>query len=240
MSPLHQFMIQKLIPIEIEGVDLSFTNSSLFMVVASILILYFFRPAVQRIWVIPNRRQASNLVVYKFIHNMVRENIGVNGYPFIPLILTLFLFIFMGNVLGMIPYGFTFTSHIIVTFALALFLFTLATCVGFLRHGLGFFRTFLPHGTPWYVAPILVPVEIISYFARPISLSVRLFANMMAGHTILKVFAGFVVSLGIYGGILPLLLTTVMTGFELLVAFLQAYVFAILSCLYLKDAIDIH
>ncbi len=233
-------MITTIVPLNIQGIDVSLTNSSIFMILTTVLIILFLYFGSQKELLVPDRLQASVELVYDFIKTLVKENIGPHGTPFIPLILSIFLFVLFGNLLGMIPYGFTITSHIIVTFALAGFLFVLSTGIGFYKHGLKFFRIFFPHGTPWYIAPILVPIEIISYFSRPISLSVRLFANMMAGHTILKVFAGFVVSMGIYGGLLPLALTSVMTGFELLVSCLQAYVFTILTCLYLKDAVDLH
>ena len=241
MNPLHQFMIKPIIPFRIMDIDLSLTNSSVFMILTTILVLLFLYLGSRKELLIPDRLQASVELIYDFIKTLVKENIGPQGDPFIPLILTLFLFILFGNLLGMIPYGFTITSHIIVTFGLAGFLFLLSTSIGLYKHGLKFFRIFFPHGTPLYIAPILIPIEIISYFSRPISLSVRLFANMMAGHAILKVFAGFVVSMGIVsGGFLPLILTSIMTGFELLVSCLQAYVFTILTCLYLKDAIDLH
>lgn len=240
MSPLQQFMIQPIAGLHFLGIDLSFTNSSLFMVITTALILMFFHFGLKKELLIPNRLQACTEAIYDFIKALVKENIGPHGQGFIPLIMTLFTFILFGNLLGMIPYGFTITSHIIVTFALAGFLFLLATSIGIYKHRFKFLRLFCPHGTPWYIAPILIPIEIISYFSRPISLSVRLFANMMAGHTILKVFAGFVVSLGIYGGFIPLALTSIMTGFEILVAILQAYVFTILTCLYLKDAVELH
>ncbi len=240
MSPLQQFMIQPIASLHFLGINLSFTNSSLFMIMTTILILSFFHFGLKKEFVVPNRLQACVENIYDFIKSLVKDNIGPQGQGFIPLIMTLFTFILCGNLLGMIPYGFTITSHIIVTFSLAGFLFLLATIIGIYKHRFKFLRLFCPHGTPWYIAPILIPIEIISYFSRPISLSIRLFANMMAGHTILKVFAGFVVSLGIYGGFIPLALTSIMTGFEILVAFLQAYVFTILTCLYLRDAIELH
>lgn len=240
MSPLSQFMIKKIAHIELAGFDVSLTNSSVFMLVTTFLIIGFLHFGSRNELLVPDRFQAAVENIYDFISNLANENIGAHGKPFIPLIFTLFMFILFGNLLGMIPYGFTFTSHIIVTFAIAVFLFLLATSIGIYKHGLKFFRLFFPHGTPWYVGPILVPIEIISYFSRPISLSVRLFANMVAGHTILKVFAGFVVSIGIYGAVLPLALATIMTGFEFLVSGLQAYVFTILTCLYLKDAVELH
>ena len=178
-------------------------------------------------------------VTYEFVAGMVRENVGLEGRKYFPFIFSLFMFVLFGNMLGMIPYSFTFTSHIIVTFTMAAVVFLGTTVIGFARHGIGFFSFFLPAGTPWFVAPILIPIEVISYFTRPISLSLRLFANMTAGHTLLKVFAGFVVTMGL-AGFVPLVFVIALTGLEFLIAFLQAYVFAILSCIYLSDAIHLH
>ena len=177
---------------------------------------------------------------YEFIAGMVRENVGNQGKKYFPFILTLFIFILFCNVLGLVPYAFTPTSHIVVTFAMAAVVFIGVTIIGFIRHGAHFLSLFVPKGVPWPLLILLVPIEIISYFIRPFSLSIRLFANMLAGHTMLKVFGGFVVMLGIIGGWAPLAFIVVFTGLELLIAFLQAYVFAILTCLYLNDAIHLH
>ena len=179
-------------------------------------------------------------LLYEFIANMINDNIGHKGQKFFPFIFTLFTFILFGNLLGMLPYSFTFTSHIIVTFALAMFIFLFITLIGIFMHGFKFFGLFVPKGVPMLMLPLMIPIEIISYLSRPISLSVRLFANMMAGHTMLKVFGGFVISLGIVGGWLPLTFSVALTGLEILVAFLQAYVFAILTCIYLNDALNLH
>ena len=170
---------------------------------------------------------------------MINDNIGEKGYKFFPLVFTLFTFILFGNMLGLLPYSFTFTSHIIVTFCLAIFIFLFVTLVGILMHGIKFFGLFVPKGVPIVMLPLMVPIEIISYLSRPISLSIRLFANMMAGHTMLKVFAGFIFTLGFFG-VAPLLVDVALTAFEVLVAFLQAYVFTVLTCLYLNDAINLH
>ena len=179
-------------------------------------------------------------LVYEFVANMVKSNVGQSGMRYFPFIFCLFIFILVLNLLGMLPYSFTVTSHIIVTFALAATVFLVVTAIGFINHGFGFLKLFVPHGVPWWLMPIIVPIELISYLIRPVSLSVRLFANMMAGHTMLKVFGGFVVMLGIIGGWAPLAFIVVFTGLEFLIAFLQAYVFAILTCLYLNDAIHLH
>jgi|TARA_Y200000002_G_scaffold107069_1_gene87526 F-type H+-transporting ATPase subunit a len=176
---------------------------------------------------------------YEFIANMIRENVGAEGRKYFPFIFTLFMFILVGNLVGMIPFAYTFTSQIIVTFAMAATIFIGVTVIGLVRHGLHFFSLFVPSGTPLILAPLLIPIEVISYFVRPVSLSVRLFANMMAGHTMMKVFGGFTVLLGVLG-VAPIILLVALTGFEIMVAVLQAYVFTVLTCLYLNDAIHLH
>ena len=174
------------------------------------------------------------------IANLIRDTVGPEGRKYFPIIFTLFMFILFGNMLGMVPYSFTFTSHIIVTFGMAIAVFLAVTVLGIVKHGAHFVTFFVPPGAPIALWPLLVPIEIISYLSRPVSLSVRLFANMLAGHTLLKVFAGFVISLGIVGGWLPLTFVVALTGLELLIAFLQAYVFTILTCLYINDALHLH
>ncbi|MFN7709899.1 MAG: F0F1 ATP synthase subunit A [Holosporales bacterium] len=238
-NPLSQFTIKPLIPIEIAGYDVSFTNSSLAMVLTTLLILTLQYFSVRGNRIIPNRLQASIETLYSFVANILQESAGKQGMKYFPFVFSIFLFILFGNLLGMVPYSFTFTSHIIVTFALALFVFISVTLIGLVRHGLKFFSLFFPSGVPLAVAPILIPIEIISYLARPVTLSVRLFANMMAGHIFLKIFAGFTVSLGLWG-IAPLAFNVVFTGFEFFVAMLQAYVFTVLTCIYLHDAIHLH
>jgi F-type H+-transporting ATPase subunit a len=193
---------------------------------------------------VPTRLQSVGEIAYEFIANMMRDILGEAGRPFFPFVFTLFMFILAANMLGMVPYSFTVTSHIIVTFALAAVVFVGATVVGFIKHGAHYLRLFVPSGVPVVLLPLLVVIEVISYFVRPLSLSVRLFANMMAGHTMLKVFAGFVVMFGVAGaawmplGLAPFLLLIGLTGLEILIAFLQAYVFAVLTCIYLNDAIN--
>ena len=244
IDPLHQFEIHKIIPITLGGWDISLTNSALFMILTTCVIISFLTLATLRPKLVPGRLQYLGESVYTFIQQMILDNVGKQGIAYTPYILSLFLFVLLGNFLGMIPYGFTFTSHIIVTFSLALIVFTLVTIVGFIKHGLHFFRLFCPEGTPLYIAPLLVPVEIMSYFTRPVSLGVRLFANMVAGHAMLKIFAGFVVLLAgtsIFPlAILPFAVNLAVTGFEFLVALLQAYVFTVLTCIYLNDAINLH
>ena len=239
-SPMEQFEIKRLLDFKIGGLDASFTNSSLWMIIAVILATGVFVMGMRQRALVPGRLQSVAELGYEFIANMVRDNVGDQGKKYFPFILTLFIFILFANVLGMVPYSFTPTSHIVVTFAMALFVFVGVTLIGLARHGLHFFSLFVPKGVPWALLILLVPIEIISYFIRPFSLSIRLFANMLAGHTMLKVFGGFVVMLGIVGGWAPLAFIVVFTGLELLIAFLQAYVFAILTCLYLNDAIHLH
>ena len=238
-SPLHQFEILPLVPINIAGVDLSFTNSSLMMAGAVGITALLFGSAMSRRALVPGRLQSVAEMLYEFVAGMVRDNIGPRGWQYFPFVFTIFTIILLGNLIGMVPYTFTFTSHIIVTGALAMIAFVTATVVGFQRHGLHYFSLFVPHGAPMWLMPIIVPIEILSYVTRPVSLSIRLFANMMAGHTMLKVFAGFSVMLGAFG-IFPLLINIALVGFEILVALLQAYVFTILTCLYLRDAVELH
>ncbi len=242
-QPLHQFEIKTIVPINIGTIDASFTNSSLFMLLAvgisAALLIYGMRGRA----LVPNRIQSIAELAYEFVANMIRSNVGPEGRRYFPAVFSLFMFILLGNMLGMIPFSFTFTSHIAVTFTMAIAVFIGTTALAFYKHGIKFFGFFLPHGTPWYVAPILVPIEIISYFTRPISLSLRLFANMTAGHTLLKVFAGFVAPVTaatIVGGVLPLAASVALTGLEFLLAFLQAYVFTVLTCIYLNDALHMH
>ena len=239
-SPLEQFEIKPIVPIEIGGLDMSFTNSALWMTIAVVVITAFLVGGVSRRAVVPGRWQSAAEMSYEFIAGMIRDNVGPEGRQYFPFVFSLFMFILLGNLLGLIPYSFTFTSHIIVTFELALIVFVLVTAVGLIRHGMHFFTYFVPSGVPGWMAPIIAPIEVISYLSRLISLPVRLFANMMAGHTMLKVFAGFTVALGVLGGWAPLLINVALTGFEVLVAVLQAYVFTILTCLYLHDAIHLH
>ena len=238
-DPIHQFEIKELIPLEIFETNISYTNSSLFMSLAIIFITLLLLLSIKNKSLIPSRFQSISEIFYEFIANMVSDNIGDKGRKFFPLIFTLFTFLLFGNMLGMLPYSFTFTSHIIVTFVLAMFVFLLVTLLGIFIHGFKFFGLFVPNGVPMIMLPLMIPIEIISYLSRPISLSVRLFANMMAGHTMLKIFAGFIVPLGIFG-IAPLMVDVALTALEVLIAFLQAYVFTILTCLYLNESINLH
>jgi F-type H+-transporting ATPase subunit a len=242
-DPIHQFQIQKWIPLEIGGYDVSFTNSSAFMLatVAAASALLYFSTAGRSL--IPGRLQSVSEMAYEFVANTLRDAAGTAGMKFFPFVFSLFMFVLVANLFGMVPYFFTVTSHLIVTFALAMLVMLVVVGYGFYKHGFGFLNLFVPHGVPALLVPLVVMIEVISFLSRPISLSVRLFANMLAGHITLKVFAGFVVSLsamgavGIGGSILPLAMTVALTGLEFLVAFLQAYVFTVLTCMYLNDAI---
>ena len=238
-GPLSQFEIKTLIPLHPGGVDISFTNSSLMMVLAVALVTLFLTLGMRRHSLVPGRWQSMAELSYQFVANLIRDTVGAEGRRYFPLVFTLFMFILFGNLLGMVPYSFTFTSHIIVTFALALMVFIGVTILGFVKHGVRFFSFFVPPGVSVMLWPLMIPIEIISYLSRPISLAVRLFANMLAGHTLLKVFAGFVTALGV-AGILPLVFVAALTGLEFVIAFLQAYVFAILTCLYISDALHLH
>jgi F-type H+-transporting ATPase subunit a len=239
-NPMHQFEIKRFIDLEFLGVDASFTNASLFMVIAIMLISFVTIWGMRGRALVPTRMQSLAELSYEFVANMVRDNVGTDGQKYFPIVFSLFMFVLFCNMLGMMPYSFTVTSHIIVTFALAALVFIGVTIIGFAAHGFGFFKFFVPSGVPKALLPLLVVIEVISYLTRPVSLSVRLFANMMAGHTMLKVFGAFVVGLGFIGGWAPLAFMVAFTGLEILVAFLQAYVFAILTCIYLNDALHMH
>ena len=237
-GPFHQFIIQRYVPIQIGGVDASYTNASLWMTIVLLAIMALMVLSVRGGALVPSRMQSVAEMAYEFIANMVRDNAGQEGMKYFPFVLSLFMFILFCNLIGMIPFTFTVTSHIIVTFAMALVVFIGVTIIGFARHGLHFLKFFVPAGVPMALLPLLVVIEVLSYLIRPVSLSVRLFANMTAGHTMLKVFGGFVVMLGILGGWAPLAFVVALTGLEIGIAILQAYVFTILTCIYLNDAVN--
>ncbi|TCS62208.1 F0F1 ATP synthase subunit A [Varunaivibrio sulfuroxidans] len=239
-SPLEQFTIKPLIPVEVGDINMSLTNSGMVMIITIVTIFLFLTLSMRGRALVPNRWQLMAELSYDFVAGMLRDNVGAEGRKYFPFVFSLFMFLLFGNLIGLLPYSFTFTSHIIVTFFMALVVFVGVTVIGIARHGFRFFSLFMPSGVPIILAPILIPIEILSYLSRPISLSIRLFANMMAGHTMLKVFAGFIIPLGFIGGWAPLGVDVALTGFEFLVAFLQAYVFTILTCLYLNDAIHLH
>jgi F-type H+-transporting ATPase subunit a len=239
LHPLEQFTIEHLIPIRIDGVDVSYTNSALLMTVAVLLATALTVLGTRRAALVPGRWQSLAEMSYEFIADMIDSNVGREGRPYLPFVFSLFMFILFGNLLGLVPYSFTFTGQIIVTFALAALVFIGVTIIGLVRHGLHFFTLFAPHGVPKVLLLLLVPIELLSYFIRPFTLSIRLFANMLAGHTMLAIFGGFAASIGLLG-ILPLGVNVLIVFLEVLVAALQAYVFAILTCLYLSDAINLH
>jgi F-type H+-transporting ATPase subunit a len=242
-SPMEQFELNELLPINVGGLDLSFTNSALWMLIAVGAIALLFISATRSQRLVPTRMQALAEMLYGVVANMVRDNVGHEGRRYFPFILTLFLFVLFGNLLGLIPYSFAYTSHLAVTFTMAAVIFVAVTVIGIVRHGAHFGRLFFPEGAPLWTAVILVPIELVSYLSRPISLSVRLFANMTVGHVLLKVIAGFVVGLGAFAvvpGVVPFAGLVAITLLEFLVAIIQAYVFAILACIYLHDAIHLH
>ena len=245
-SPVEQFTIRPLLHLELLGFDVSFTNSALFMLLAVLVSSVYLLLAMRKREMVPGRLQSSAEMLYEFVSDMVRSNAGNEGRPYFPFVFTLFIFLLFGNMLGMIPYSYTFTSQIVVTFTMAATVFIGVTLIGLIKHGMHFFSFFVPPGAPKVLIPFLVVIEVISYFVRPVSLSVRLFANMLAGHTMLKVFAGLAVMItgaggvAMAGSVLPLLALIGLTGLEFLVAGLQAYVFTILTCMYLNDALHLH
>jgi F-type H+-transporting ATPase subunit a len=242
---MHQFTIKPLVPLHLGGFDVSFTNQSLLMVIVALAASLFLTLAVKPGRLVPTRSQSMAELSYEFVANMIHSSTGEDGLKFFPFVFTLFIFVLLANFFGMVPGSFTITSQIAVTFALASLVILAVIVTGFMKHGIGFLKLFVPHA-PLPLLFLLVPIEVISFLTRPISLSVRLFANMLAGHTMLAVFGGFVVALGAAGGVLsvlsiaPMLLIVAIMLLELLVAFLQAYVFAILTCIYLNEALHLH
>lgn len=240
VNPIHQFEITNIFNV---GGGVSFTNSALFMVLTVGVICIYLIASTNRERLVPSRGQVVSEMLYEFVANMVRTSAGNEGMKFFPFVFSIFMFVLVANFFGMVPFFFAVTSHIIITFALAILVFAVVIIYGLWHNGLKFFKLFVPSGVPVYVLPIVVPIEIVSFLSRPISLSVRLFANVLAGHITLKVFAGFIVMLGslgflgALGGILPLVMTVAITALEFLVAALQAYVFAVLTSMYISDAI---
>ncbi len=240
-SPLEQFIVHPFTAplFHVGGAPVAVTNSAVFMMGAVVVSSGLLLAGATKGAMVPGRLQALSEIFYDFIANMIRENVGSAGRKYFPFLFSLFVFTLFGNILGLLPYSFTFTSHLAVTFFMALVIFIGVTLIGLFRHGLKFFSLFFPHGAPLFTAPILIPIEIVSYLSRPISLSVRLFANMTVGHVLLKVLAGFVIALGLFG-VVPLVVLVAITALELLVAVLQAYIFTILCCIYLNDALHLH
>jgi len=239
LHPLEQFAIERIIPIHIGGLDVSYTNAALMMTIAVVFVTALMVLATRRAALVPGRWQSVAEMLYEFVADMVDSNIGQGGRRFFPFIFTLFTFILFANLLGMIPYSYTTTSQIIVTFALAAVVFILVTTIGIVRHGFHFLSLFVPHGVPKALLLLLVPIALLSYFIRPFTLSIRLFANMLAGHTMLAIFGGFAASIG-FLAFFPTAIDVLLVGLEFLVAVLQAYVFAILTCLYLNEAVHLH
>ena len=245
MDPIHQFHIVNLFPIgKIGNAEIAFTNSAAFMLAAVVLLTLFLIAGTAGGKAVPTRLQSAAELTYEFVASMLRSTAGQEGMRFFPFVFTIFMFVLLLNMFGLIPYAFTVTSHIIITAALAFTVFFTVLIYGLIRHGLHFFNLFVPKGVPVYILPLIVAIEILSFLSRPISHSVRLFANMLAGHIALKVFAGFIIllggalgAIGWAGGILPFAMIVALFALEALVAFLQAYVFAILTCIYLNDAI---
>jgi F-type H+-transporting ATPase subunit a len=243
-DPIHQFQLKHFFTLgHIGPYEIVFTNSSLFMLIALVLTAALMLIPTRKRSLVPSRAQSVAEISYEFVANTIQTTAGKEGMKFFPLVFTLFMFILVSNIIGLIPYTFTVTSHIIITASLALLVFLTVIVYGLYKHGLKFFGLFVPSGIPIYILPLIVFIEVLSFLSRPISHSVRLFANMLAGHITLKVFAGFIIMLsafgigGVIGAILPLSLVVALTALEFLVAFLQAYVFAILTCIYLNDAI---
>lgn len=240
-SPLSQFEVHPILPLNFGDMNISFTNASLWMVIVVLTAIVVMFLGSRKRELVPGRWQSFSEVMIQFISNTLRETGGADAMRYFPMIFTLFIFVLLCNVLGMIPYSFTVTSHISVTFAMAICVFLACTMIAIVKHGPAkFLGSFLPEGTPWWMAPMMYFIELFSYLARPVSLSVRLSANMMAGHTMLKVIAGFVVMLGLMGGWAPMALLVVLTGFEIGIAVLQAYIFTVLTCVYLNNALHLH
>ncbi len=237
-SPLAQFEVYPLIPFRIGELDLSFTNASLWMMITLMMAASLLMVGVRSRQLVPGRWQSFSEILVEFVSGIVQTNAGKEAMRFFPLIFSLFVFILFANLCGMIPMSFTVTSHIIVTFGMAVIFFLAITLLGFVKHGTHFFSLFLPHGTPWWMAPLMVMIELISYLSRPMSLSIRLAANMLAGHILLKIVAGFVM-IGLLG-VFPFAFLLIFTAFEIFIACLQAYIFTLLICIYLNDALNLH
>lgn len=239
-SPLSQFEIKPLIDLKFANYDLSFTNSSLFMLLTIVAAYLLFTIPMRNSSLIPNRGQNICELMYEFIDNIINDTIGIEGKRYLPFIFSVFIFVLGCNLLGLMPYGFTVTSHISVNLGLAVLIFIVVNVIAFSRHGWHFFSFFLPSGVPRWLAPLIIIIELFTYLVRPLSLAIRLAANMIAGHILLKIIAGFAVMMGVLWAWLPVGFAVMLTGLELFVAILQAYIFTILTCIYLNDAINLH
>lgn len=249
MDPLHQFVIRPILSFSVCGCDLSFTNASLAILTSVTFVYVFFFLGLRRPGIVPNRMQALVEISYNLVAGMISDTSGPQGIKYFPFVFSIFFLVLFGNLVGLLPYSFTFTSHIIATFTIAMIVFVMVTVLGFILHGFKFFGVFAPAGLPSWLLPFVVPIEMISYLARPLSLAIRLFANMLAGHAMMKIFAAFagsLASLGVAGswaGIftpIPILGDTILMGLEFVIALIQAYIFSILTCIYLNDSIHLH
>jgi len=238
-NPMEQFVIKPIIPLKVGGVDVSFTNSSLFMVLAVVACTFLFAMCLRKRAIVPNAAQSLVEGMYEFVHNLLKENVGVEGLKYFPFIFTVFSFVAFGNVLGLFPYAFTFTSHLTAVGCLSIIALLFNICIGIKKKKIGWLRTFLPRGIPFALAPLIVPIEMISFLSKPFSLTVRLVANMTVGHIMLKIIAGFIVGLGVLGAV-PLLFDSAIICFEIFISLLQAFIYTVLSCIYLGDAIHEH
>ncbi len=238
-NPMEQFEIKTLIPMEIGGVDVSFTNSSLFMILAVISSTFLFALCLRRRSLVPNVAQSIPEVIYEFVYSLLKENVGVEGLKYFPFIFTMFLFVALGNLLGLFPYSFTFTSHLTAVGSLSLIALLFNVVIGIKKKKIKWLRTFLPKGIPLPLAPLIIPIEMVSFLSKPFSLTVRLVANMTVGHIMLKIIAGFVATLGILGAV-PVLFNCCIVCFEIFIALLQAFIYTVLSCIYLGDALHEH
>ncbi len=240
-DPIQQFEIKPVVSLpKIDGIDLSFTNSSLFMVLGLVVCATFFIVAMRKRAIIPDKLQSVAEMVYELVTGMVNEMVGTEGRKYVPFIFTIFTFVVLGNLLGLLPYSFTYTSHFAAVGSLSIFSILITVFIGIKKRGLNWFTNFFPSGTPIAIAPILVPIEIISFCSKPLSLTIRLTVNMMVGHIMLKVIAGFVYSLSFWGGWIPLVFISLLIVFEMGIAVLQAYIYTILTCVYLNDALHSH
>lgn len=238
-NPMEQFEIKPIIPLEIGGVDVSFTNSALFMVIAVLACTTMFALCLRKRTLVPNAAQSLVEGMYEFVHNLLKENVGTEGLKYFPFIFTVFTFVAFGNVLGLFPYAFTFTSHLTAVGCLSIIALLFNIGIGMKKKKIGWLRTFLPRGIPLALAPLIVPIEMISFLSKPFSLTVRLVANMTVGHIMLKIIAGFIVGLGVLGAV-PLLFDSAIICFEIFISLLQAFIYTVLSCIYLGDAIHEH
>ena len=239
-NPMEQFSIKPIIPLKIGEYDISFTNSSLFMILSVLCIITIFSLCLQKRSIVPTKAQCIPEAIYSFISTLIKENVGIEGLKYFNLIFCIFLFVAFGNLLGLFPYAFTYTSHLAAVGGLSLIALMFNIIIGIKKKKLKWLRTFLPNGIPMALAPLIVPIEAISFLSKPFSLTVRLVANMTVGHIMLKIIGGFVIPLGIIGGIVPILFDSCIIVFEIFIALLQAFIYTVLSCIYLSDAIHSH